>query len=135
MSSVLSGILGFLCVSELTISIEKSYDSSCQLFLQDIVIDNRDNPKLLKTILKQSKIDLFKKGVKFTYIGAIDSFIFSLKANLSYLRISQIGTLFVIQKAKVILNICSAQHLTFYLQILGIKNISSPKYQHVRSTA
>ena len=54
--------------------------------LQDIAIDNRDNPRLLQVILKQSKANPFRKGVKL-YIGATDSTICPVKAILSYLAI------------------------------------------------
>ena len=92
---------GFLCVSEFTVPHEGSYDSSCHLSLQDIAIDNRDNPRLLQVILKQSKTDPFRKGVTI-YIGATDSTICPVKTILSYLAIrgSQIGLLFVTQKGK-----------------------------------
>ena len=77
---------GFLCVGESTIPQEGLYDSSCHLSLQDIVIDNRDTPRLLQVVSKQSMTDPFRQGDTL-YVGATDSTIRPIKAVLSYLTI------------------------------------------------
>lgn len=92
---------GFLRVSEFTVPGVGSYDSYCHLSLQDIAIDNKNNPRLLQLVLKQSKTDPFRKGVKI-YIGATDSTVCPVKAVLAYLamRGSQTGPLFITQTGK-----------------------------------
>ena len=49
---------GFLRVSEFTTPSDTHYDKDCHVSIDDISIDSRDNPQLLKVTLKQSKIDL-----------------------------------------------------------------------------
>ena len=87
-------LLEFLRVSEFIVTTKASYNSPCHLALQDIVIDNRDYPWLLQTVLKQSKTDPFRKGAKIN-IGATNRTICPIKAILSYLVIrgSQTGSL------------------------------------------
>ena len=75
---------GFLRVSEFTIPTESSYNPSRHLSLRDIAVDNRKNPRLLQLLLKESKTDPFKQGVK-VYVGATDSPVCPIKAMLSYL--------------------------------------------------
>ena len=50
---------GFLRVSEFTIPSQEQYDKSCHLSLNDVSLDNRDNPRMLKISIKQSKTDPF----------------------------------------------------------------------------
>jgi len=59
---------GFLCVSEFTIPTD--YDPSLHLSMQDIAIDHRDNPSILKVIIKQSKTDPFRQGVQIYIPGS-----------------------------------------------------------------
>ena len=90
---------GFLRVSEFTIPSANSYDSSCHLSFRDIAIDSRDNPRLMKIFIKQSKSDPFRRGVNI-YLGATDSVICPVKAILPYLamRGGQAGPLFMTQE-------------------------------------
>ena len=60
---------GCFRVNEFTIPNDTSYDSQCHLSPSDISVDNRDQPQLLKVTIKQSKTDLFRKGVDL-YLGA-----------------------------------------------------------------
>jgi len=45
-------LFGFLRVSEFTILSENLYDPTTHLSLQDILIDSRDNPRLLQVSIK-----------------------------------------------------------------------------------
>ena len=56
---------GFLHMSEFTTPSDTQYDKDCHLSIDDISIDSRDNPQLLKVTLKQSKTktDPFRVGV------------------------------------------------------------------------
>ena len=67
---------GFLRVSEFTIPLEGSYDTSRHLSLQDVTVDNRAAPRPLQLILKQSKTDPFKQGVQ-VYIHSLHDYLSS----------------------------------------------------------
>ena len=60
---------GFLQVSEFTAPSDIWYDNDCHLSIDDISIDSRDNPQLLKVTIKQSKTDPFRVGVDL-YLGS-----------------------------------------------------------------
>ena len=63
---------GFMRVSEFTIPSHNGYDPSLHLSLQDISIDHRDNPNVLRIHIKQSKTDPFRQGVQI-YLGATNT--------------------------------------------------------------
>ena len=75
----------FLRESEFTIPADSTYNSACHLSLNDIAVDSRVNPCLLQVLLKQSKTDPFKHGVK-VYLGITSSFVCLVKAVLSHLK-------------------------------------------------
>ena len=52
---------GFLRVSEFTTPSDTQYDEDCHLSINDISLDSRDNPQLVKVTLKQSKTDPSEK--------------------------------------------------------------------------
>ena len=87
---------GFLRVSEFTIPTPGSYDHSRRLSLDEIAVDDRNNPHLLKLFLKQSKTDPFTQGATI-YVGATDSTVCPIKAVTCYLakRKSKPGPLFI----------------------------------------
>ena len=55
--SLLPNLFGFLWVSKFTTPSDTHYDKDCRIGIDDISIDSRDNPPLLKVTLKQSKTD------------------------------------------------------------------------------
>ena len=87
---------GFLRVSEFTVPTQDQYDQSCHLSLGDISLDNRDNPRLLRVHIKQSKTDPFRRGVEI-YLGATNDSICPLKGILPYLALrgKREGPLFI----------------------------------------
>ena len=92
---------GFMRVGEFTIPGLDDFDGSSHLFLSDISIDSRENPRLLKVTLKQSKTDPFRKGVNI-YLGATDRPICPVLGILPYLtaRGNQTGLLFILDNGK-----------------------------------
>ena len=72
-------LFGFLRVSEFTTPSDTRYDKDCHLSIDDISIDSRDNPQLLKVALKQSKLTPF--------MWVLTSTIWSVKALLPYLAV------------------------------------------------
>jgi len=94
-----TAFFGFLRVSEFTIPTPGSYDHSRHLSLEDIAVDDKNNPRLIQLFLKQSKTDPFKQGAT-VYLGATDSSVCPIKAVTCYLarRKSQPGPLFITKK-------------------------------------
>ena len=68
---------GFLRVSEFTVPGENIFDESSHLSFNSISIDNRDNPKQLKLIIKQSKTDPSAEGLIYTLGRPATSFVLS----------------------------------------------------------
>ena len=54
---------GFLRSSEFTIPTQSGYDPEVHLSPNDVAVDNRAKPRLLKVTIKQSKTDPFRQGV------------------------------------------------------------------------
>ena len=92
---------GFLCVSEFTIPSHNDYDPSLHLSLQDISMDNRDNPNVLRIRIKQSKTDPFRQGVQI-YLGATNTNVCPILGILPYLarRGTQPGPLFLTENSQ-----------------------------------
>ena len=92
---------GFLRVSEFTIPSQDAYDPSVHLSLQDISVDSRDNPSLLKVTIKQSKTDPFRQGVQI-YLGATNTPVCPVIGILPYLaqRGHQPGPLFLTESGQ-----------------------------------
>ena len=92
---------GFLRVSEFTTPTLTDYDPSVHLSLQDISVDNRDNPNVLKINIKQSKTDPFRQGVQ-VYLGATNTEVCPILGILPYLaqRGAQPGPLFLTENGQ-----------------------------------
>ena len=75
---------GFMRVGEFTIPAQYSYDKPSHLSLSDISVDKRDNPRLLRVTIKQSKTDPFHRGMNI-YLGATDGPICPIVGILPYL--------------------------------------------------
>ena len=75
---------GFMRVSEFTVPNRSSYDKSTDLCLSDIAVDNRENPRLLRVTIKQSKTDPFRKGVSI-FLGATGRSVCPVHGILPYL--------------------------------------------------
>ena len=117
---------GFLRVSEFTTPSDTHYHKECHLSIDDISIDSRDNPQLLKVILKQSKTDPFRVGVDL-YLGATGGTICPVKGLLPYLAVrgQYKGPLFILEYGKHL----TRQHLCTLLNgLLTELHIDTRKY-------
>ena len=87
---------GFLRSSEFTISTQIGYDPKVHLSPNDVAVDNRATPWMLKVIIKQSKTDPFRQGVTLC-LGKTDSQLCPVDALLPYLTVrgNQEGPLFI----------------------------------------
>ena len=92
---------GFLRVSEFTIPAQDQYDQSCHLSFNDVSLDSRDNPQMLKVSIKQSKTDPFRKGVNI-YLGATGHSLCPIRGILPYLTLrgSRRGPLFLLEDGR-----------------------------------
>ena len=106
---------GFLRLSEFTIPSDSQFDKALHLCLNNISIDNRDNPKLLQIRLKQSKTDPFRRGVSI-YLGATESNLCPAKGILPYLALRGTHYSFT-QMEEALLDNDSKQHWIISLWI------------------
>ena len=81
-----TAFFGFLRVGEITIPNQNAYDTSVHLSLQDVALDSRTTPTIVWLMIKQSKTDSFRKGVKLC-LGRTDAVVCPVKALLTYLAI------------------------------------------------
>ena len=94
---------GFLRSSEFTVPSQYEYDGSVHLSVQDITIDSRSAPRMIRVRIKQSKTDSFRQGVDI-YLGRTDTDICPVKAILPYLAIrgNRPGPLFIQEDGKML---------------------------------
>ena len=87
---------GFLRSSKFTVPAQDCFDNSTHLSPQDIAIDCRHSPSMIKVRIKQSKTDPFLQGVDL-YLGKTDKDICPVRAILPYLalRSNRPGPLFM----------------------------------------
>ena len=81
-----TAFFGFLGVGEMTVQNQNNYDRTIHLFLQDVALDSRVTPTIIRLIIKQSQTNPFRKGVRLC-LGRTDSVICPVKAMLTYLAI------------------------------------------------
>lgn len=74
----------------------REFDPAASLCLGDVALDDRQNPSMLRVILKQSKTDPFRKGVSI-YLGRTHVDLCPVLAVLAYVAIcpAVCGPLFV----------------------------------------
>ena len=77
---------GFLRSSEFTVQQQGIYDKTANLSLEDIALDSRSSPMMIRVNIKQSKTDPFRQGV-FIYLGKTESSVCPVKAIIPYLAI------------------------------------------------
>lgn len=117
---------GFLRVSEFTVPSDNLYDKDCHLSIDDISIDSRDDPRLLKVTIKQSKTDPFRVGIDL-YLGATGATICPVKGLLPYLALRghRKGPLFILEDGRYL----TRQRLCSLLDsVLTKLQIDSRKY-------
>ena len=85
-AAFLLGFFGFLRSGEFTVPNDSSFDPGCQLTPQDVAVDCRQCPRMVRVFLKQSKTDPFRKGVTI-FLGRSNSALCPVSAILSYLAI------------------------------------------------
>jgi len=77
---------GFLRSGEVTVSSMKDYDQGAHLSEGDVRLDNSQSPTVVQVDIKQSKTDLFRRGVM-VYLGKADKELCPVVAVLAYLAV------------------------------------------------
>ena len=87
---------GFMRVGEFTIPAKGSYEKTTHLSPADISVDKRDNPRLPRVTIKQSKTDPYHQGVNI-FLGTTDGPICPVVGILKYLAVrgNHQGILFI----------------------------------------
>ena len=88
-AAVCTCFFGFLRSGEVVVPTDGGYDPSIHLLFGDIRLDNARDPQFLEVMIKASKTDPFRQGVK-VYLGRTDADICPVAAVLGYM--AQRGT-------------------------------------------
>ena len=98
-----TAFFGFLRSSEMTVPSQATYDPTIHLSMQDVAVDNRSSPSLVRILIKQSKTDPFRQGV-YIYLGRTGNAICPVQALLSYLALRGDipGPLFIFQTGRML---------------------------------
>ena len=94
---------GFLRCSEFTAPSIAEYDPQMHLSVNDLAVDDKANPQLLRVIIKQSKTDPFCQGVT-SFLGKIGSPVCPVNAVLPYLAVrgNHLGPLFILADGRML---------------------------------
>ena len=79
-------LFGFLRSGEITAPINRTFDSTYHLTLEDISLDNISQPGPVRVCIKASKTDLFRRGVDI-FLGRTSNSLCPVAALLAYLVI------------------------------------------------
>ena len=103
MGSLLYCLFAFLCSSEMTIPSQDTYNLTIHLFIQDVAVDNKSSPTMVRILIKQSKTNPFHQGVHI-YLGRTGNAICPVRVILSYLAIwgDFSGPLFILQNGRML---------------------------------
>ena len=85
-AAFLLGFFGFLHAGEFTIPGDSAFDPQCHLMPQDVTVDCREHPTMMRVVLKQSKTDPFRLGVPI-FLGRSQGGICPVAAMLTYLAV------------------------------------------------
>ena len=77
---------GFLRSGEITIPSVKDYDPGAHLSYGDVTLDSNTTPSIVQVVIKASKTDPFRKGVK-VYLGRTDNNLCPVAAVVAYLAL------------------------------------------------
>ena len=75
---------GFLRAGEIVVPSDNTYDPSAHLSVGDVRIDNTSEPQYIEVILKASKTDPFRQGVR-VYLGRSQADVCPVSAILAYM--------------------------------------------------
>ena len=117
---------GFFRSGELTSPSENSFDPSVHLSFQDIAVDDKDNPTVLRVHLRASKTDPFRTGVD-VYVGKTGDELCPVTAMVNYLskRGGEDGPLFYYSSRKFLTR---ESLVTRIRAALGVSGLDASNY-------
>ena len=83
-----SAFFDFLRCREFTVPKETDYHHNVHLSYADVTVDFKSNPHMIHILIKQSKTDPFRKGVKLS-LGRTDHVVCPVSAILAYLAVRE----------------------------------------------
>ena len=94
---------GFLRAGEFTVPSDSGYDPAVHLSKGDIALDNPRTPTMVRITIKQSKTDLFRKGINL-FLGKTSTELCPVTALLNYLvvRGKRKGPLFIFEDGRLL---------------------------------
>lgn len=112
---------GFLRSSEFTTHSTTEYDPEVHLSTDDLAVDSKIKPQLLRVVIKQSKTDPFRQGVTL-YLGKTGSPICPVDSLLPYLAVrgNRPGPLFVLSDGRMLTRQLFSTSLNNILDVLGL---------------
>ena len=75
----------------MTVPSDKEYDEAVHLSVKDIAVDDDKHPSIMQIQIKESKTDLFRKGIS-QYVGKTGSHICLVASMMDYLQVREMGT-------------------------------------------
>ena len=81
-----ASIEGFLRAGEMTVPSDHAYDPGVHLNFDDIAIDSKINPSIMRVTIKASKTDPFRQGIKI-FVGRTHTDLCLIEAMLAYLAV------------------------------------------------
>ena len=117
-----TAFFGFLRCSEFTTTSPNEFDPAVHLSINDIAVDNRNSPSLIRVTIKQSKTDPFRKGVHI-FLGRTGKAICPVTAILPYLAIrgNTEGPLFTMKEGRPLTRQVFGSELTRILRNAGLQ--------------
>ena len=77
---------GFLRAGEMTVPSDHAYDPGVHLNFDDIAIDSKINPSIMRVTIKASKTDPFRQGIEI-FVGRTHTDLCPIEAMLAYLAV------------------------------------------------
>ena len=98
-----TAFFGFLRSSKMTVPSQDTYDPTIHLSIQDVAVDNKSSPSMVRIMIKHSKTKPFHQGV-YIYLGMTGNAIWPVKVILSYLALwdDVSGLLFIFQNGRML---------------------------------
>ena len=117
-----AAFFGFFGMGKITSSLVRSYDVSCQLTMDDVVIDDGQNPTVVRIHLKRMKTTPFS-GVD-VFLGGTDDDLCPVSALLAYwvVRRVALGPLFRFQDGRFLTKQMFMERMRMGLDTLGLSS-------------
>ena len=116
---------GFLRAGEMTVPSDHAYDPGVHLNFNDIAIDSKINPSIMRVTIKASKTDPFRQGIEI-FVGRTHTDLCPIEATLAYLaaRGGTQGPLFAFADGRFLTRDRLVHHVQDALSTAGVDCIA-----------